>query len=64
MSYAANFAKLHRETATYVDKNLKGSKPADLPVQQPTTIEPITNSRPPRRSGSPCHHRCSPAPMS
>ena len=43
MSYAANFAKLHRETAAYVDKILKGSKPADLPVQQPTTMELVIN---------------------
>ena len=43
MSYAAHFEALHRETAVYIDKILKGSKPADLPVAFPTKFELVIN---------------------
>ena len=39
MSYSARQADLYRETAVFVDKILKGAKPADLPVEQPTRFE-------------------------
>ena len=51
MSYAANFSALHRETAVYIDKILKGSKPADLAVSFPAKFEMVINLKTARALG-------------
>ena len=43
VSYGANLFDMFRQSATYIDKIFKGAKPADLPVEQPTTFEFVVN---------------------
>jgi putative ABC transport system substrate-binding protein len=45
MSYGANFSDLCRRAATFADKILKGTKPADLPVEQPMWFEFVLNMK-------------------
>jgi putative tryptophan/tyrosine transport system substrate-binding protein len=51
MSYSANDAENYRRAATYVDKILKGTKPADPPVEQPTKFEFVINLKTAKQIG-------------
>jgi putative ABC transport system substrate-binding protein len=51
MSYSANDAESYRRAATYVDKILKGAKPADLPVEQATKLELVINLKTAKQIG-------------
>ena len=43
MSYGPNYSELFRHSADYVDKILRGTKPGDIPVEQPTKFELVVN---------------------
>jgi ABC transporter substrate binding protein len=58
MSYSPNFDDLYRRGAVYVDKILRGAKPADLPVEQATKFELVINMKRAKALGLTIRRRC------
>ena len=58
MSYGPNNAELYRRAAYFVDRILKGSKPEDLPVEQPTKFELVINLTAAKEIGVTIPPRC------
>ena len=51
MAYGPVFAELNRRVATYIDRILKGAKPEDLPIEQPTKFELVINLKTAKQIG-------------
>jgi putative ABC transport system substrate-binding protein len=62
MSYGTGLSDLFRRAADFVDKILRGAKPADIPVEQPIKFDLVSNLTTAKALGLTCHRCCSPAP--